>query len=79
MELTAIRELPADPDTATIVMAIISMAHSLNIKTVAEGVETEEQWKILRLLMCDMVQGYYYCRPLPAAEIERFPDFLAGK
>jgi EAL domain-containing protein (putative c-di-GMP-specific phosphodiesterase class I) len=48
------------------------MAHTLNLKTIAEGVETEEQWKILRLLRCDMAQGYYFSKPLPAEEIEKF-------
>ena len=57
-----------DPDSASIVMAIINMAHTLNLKTIAEGVETEEQWKFLRLLRCDMAQGYYLNRPVPAEE-----------
>lgn len=56
----------------TIVTAIINMAHTLNLRTIAEGIETEEQWKILRLLKCDMGQGFYFSKPLPAEEIERF-------
>ena len=48
-----------DPDSASIVMAIINMAHTLNLKTIAEGIETEEQWNFLRLLRCDMGQGFY--------------------
>jgi EAL domain-containing protein (putative c-di-GMP-specific phosphodiesterase class I) len=51
-------------------MAIISMAHNLGLKTIAEGVETKEQRQILRLLRCDIIQGFYYSRPLPAADIE---------
>ena len=72
IDISFIREIATDPDTASIVTAIIAMAHTLNLKTIAEGVETEEQWKILRLLRCDMGQGYYISKPLPAEEVERF-------
>ena len=46
------------------------MADSLGLKTIAEGVETKEQREILRLLRCDIIQGFYYSRPLPATDIE---------
>ena len=49
IDISFIREIANDPDTASIVTAIIGMAHTMNLKTIAEGVETEEQWKILRL------------------------------
>jgi EAL domain-containing protein (putative c-di-GMP-specific phosphodiesterase class I) len=49
----------------TLVSTMISLAHSLKLKVVAEGVETEEQAKILRLLRCDEMQGYLYSKPLP--------------
>jgi diguanylate cyclase (GGDEF)-like protein/PAS domain S-box-containing protein len=52
--------------TGTIVHAIISMAHSLGLEVVAEGVETREQWNYLRELQCDIVQGYLFSQPLPA-------------
>jgi len=71
IDMSFIREVVEDPDSANIVSAICDMARSLNLRTIAEGVETEAQWKILRLLRCDMGQGYYFCRPLPADEIER--------
>jgi EAL domain-containing protein (putative c-di-GMP-specific phosphodiesterase class I) len=71
IDISFIREIATDPDTASIVTAIIGMAHTLNIKTIAEGVETEEQWKILRLLRCDVIQGFYLSKPLPAEEIEK--------
>jgi diguanylate cyclase (GGDEF)-like protein len=71
IDISFIREIATDPDTASIVTAIIAMAHTLNLKTIAEGIETEEQWKILRLLRCDMGQGYFFSRPLPAEEAER--------
>ena len=48
-----------------------SLAHSLDLKVVAEGVETEEQAKLLRLLRCDMLQGYLLGRPVPIEEFER--------
>jgi len=53
------------------VSAIISMAHELGIKTIAEGVEDKEQLKILRLLRCDMVQGYLLSLPLLPEELEK--------
>lgn len=65
------RETATDPDSASLMTAIIAVAHALNIKTIAEGVETEEQWKVLRLLRCDMAQGFYLSRPVPAEEIEK--------
>jgi diguanylate cyclase (GGDEF)-like protein/PAS domain S-box-containing protein len=70
IDISFIRDIATDPDTAAIVTAIIGMAHTLNLKTIAEGVETEEQWKFLRLLRCDIAQGFYFCRPLPAQEVE---------
>ncbi len=68
IDISFIREITTDPDTASIVTAIIAMAHALNLKTIAEGIETEEQWKFLRLLRSDMGQGYYISKPLPAED-----------
>jgi len=65
-----VKDVAVDPDTTSLVTAIISMAHSLNLKTIAEGIETEEQWKILRLLKCDMGQGYYFSKAVSAQEFE---------
>ena len=59
-------------DIREIVSAIIKYAHKLKIKVIAEGVETERQLKVLRRLKCDMVQGYYYSKPLLPDEFERF-------
>jgi EAL domain-containing protein (putative c-di-GMP-specific phosphodiesterase class I) len=53
-----------------IASSIISLAHGLNFSVIAEGVETEEQQKLLRLLRCDEMQGFLYSRPLPDDKIE---------
>jgi diguanylate cyclase (GGDEF)-like protein/PAS domain S-box-containing protein len=58
-----------DPNTMTMVSTIISLAHALTLKVVAEGVETEEQAKILRLLKCDEMQGFLVSRPVPEQEL----------
>ncbi len=62
----------SEPDTMTLVSTIISLAHSLRMSVVAEGVDAEEQAKILRLLKCDELQGYLYCRPIPFDELLGF-------
>ena len=54
----------------SIVTAIILMAHALGLKTIAEGVETKEQLDFLKEKNCDMYQGYYCSKPLPAEELE---------
>jgi diguanylate cyclase (GGDEF)-like protein/PAS domain S-box-containing protein len=53
------------PDTMTLVSTIISLAHSLKLKVVAEGVDAEDQAKMLQLLRCDEMQGYLFSRPVP--------------
>ena len=67
-----IRDMADDPNDAAIVRAIIQMARSLNLKTIAEGVEDERQLSLLRLQHCDEIQGYYFARPLPADEFARY-------
>ena len=64
-----IKELPASHNDASITTAIITLAHSLNIKVVAEGVETAKQLQFLIDHDCDMVQGYYFSQPVTEADI----------
>jgi diguanylate cyclase (GGDEF)-like protein len=63
-----IQDITRDPDSATITAAIISMAHTLNLRVIAEAVETEEQLAILRSCKCDEIQGFLFSRPVPAEE-----------
>jgi diguanylate cyclase (GGDEF)-like protein/PAS domain S-box-containing protein len=67
-----VRDLGTDPDDAAIVRAVIQMAHSLSLKTIAEGVETAEMAACLRDFGCDEAQGYHFARPMPAKELEIF-------
>ncbi len=66
-----VRDVPGDPEDALIVGAIINMAHSLGLTTIAEGVETAEQQQFLKDKGCDEIQGYLFSRPLPPQELER--------
>lgn len=73
-----------DPQQMSIVTAIISLAHSIDLKVIAEGVETTTQAQLLRLLRCDQVQGYLMARPQPAEDVvklvqHRFEVPKAGK
>jgi diguanylate cyclase (GGDEF)-like protein/PAS domain S-box-containing protein len=68
-----VRDIPKDEDDAAIASTIITMAHSLGLRVVAEGVETVEQLKFMREHGCDALQGYYLSKPLPP---EQFADFL---
>jgi diguanylate cyclase (GGDEF)-like protein/PAS domain S-box-containing protein len=67
-----VRDIISDPDDKAIVTAIINMASSLGMQTIAEGVETAGQLAFLRLQGCDEVQGYYFSKPLPAEQFEQF-------
>jgi diguanylate cyclase len=58
-----------DPSVMTLVSTMITLGHSLNIKVIAEGVESEDQARILRLLRCDQMQGYLISKPLPYGEM----------
>ncbi|MFE6168063.1 EAL domain-containing protein [Viridibacillus arvi] len=62
-------------DKQAVVDAIIQMAHRLHMKVIAEGVEQREQVQLLRKMGCDMIQGYYYSKPLPLDEFTEFLEF----
>lgn len=64
-----INDITVDPADRALVNAAIAMAHSLDLKVVAEGVETEEQWEHLVTQGCDMAQGYLFSKPVSAEEI----------
>ena len=69
IDRTFIRDIPESANDLAIVESIVVMGHTLGLKIVAEGVENASQAKSLTAMGCDMIQGYYYARPLPA---ERF-------
>jgi diguanylate cyclase (GGDEF)-like protein/PAS domain S-box-containing protein len=60
-----------DPESTAIIRAVVALAGSLGMKTVAEGVSTEEQLRIVRALGCDRIQGYIYSKPVAAASVRR--------
>jgi EAL domain-containing protein (putative c-di-GMP-specific phosphodiesterase class I) len=70
-------ELTAGPDGLALVSTIISLAHSLKLNVVAEGVETQEQSRLLRLLDCDEMQGFLFSRPIPRELFES--KYLAAR
>jgi EAL domain-containing protein (putative c-di-GMP-specific phosphodiesterase class I) len=63
-----ISDVATNPDDSAITAAIISMAKSLRLKVIAEGVENEAQMSFLRGKQCDEIQGYYFSKPLTPAE-----------
>ena len=67
-----IQDIATNSDDREITRAIIAMGQNLGLKVLAEGVETEEQVELLRSSGCDYIQGYYYGRPLPAAQLVPF-------
>ncbi len=69
-----VRDVTTDPDDTAICVAVIGLAHALKLRVVAEGVETEGQLNTLRLKGCDEIQGYYFSKPVAAAQ---FASLLA--
>ena len=63
-----VRDIPRDEDDVAITVAIINLATSLNLRVIAEGVETQEQADFLQTHKCDFLQGYHISRPLPPAD-----------
>ena len=70
MDQSFVRDLPHDGDAVVIAEAIATLGRALGLRVVAEGVETEAQARFLRGTWCEEAQGYHYCRPLPAHELE---------
>ena len=71
IDRTFVSDLPFDRGDSAIVSAVIALGHAMDLRIVAEGVETAAQAAVVRRLGCDEMQGYYFSRPLPAADIER--------
>jgi EAL domain-containing protein (putative c-di-GMP-specific phosphodiesterase class I) len=69
-----VRDITTDSDDAAIVGAIVSMAHNMELKVIAEGVETEEQLEFLRKLHCDEIQGFLFSPPVPHQEASELLD-----
>jgi EAL domain-containing protein (putative c-di-GMP-specific phosphodiesterase class I) len=65
-----VRDIGTDPNDEAIIRAIIAMTHSLKLNVVAEGVEREDQYRVLRDLECDEYQGFFFSKALPPAEFE---------
>jgi len=77
IEQSFVRDISTDPEDKAIVGAIINMAKSLGLQTIAEGVETVGQLAFLRQQGCDEIQRYFYCRPVPADQFEAFARSIA--
>jgi len=69
-----VRDITTNSDDAAIASAIITLAHSMELEVVAEGVETLDQLDFLHQQGCDVIQGYLCCRPIPFDEINAFED-----
>jgi len=76
IDLSFVSEMVTDPDAAAIVLCTVQLARALRLRTVAEGAEDAETWAALRHAGCDLAQGYFLSRPLPAAQ---FDAWLAAR
>lgn len=67
-----VEDITSDPSVRTLIKAAVAMAHGLNLEVVAEGVETQEQLAYLKEIGCNYAQGYYFSRPIPFNEMEKY-------
>lgn len=74
LDRSFIQHIASIPEDETIVRSTILLAHELKLTTVAEGIEEDSAWQVLKQLGCDTVQGYYFSRPLAAAQFEEWLD-----
>lgn len=65
-----VKDIMGNENDGAIARAVIAMAHSMNLKVIAEGVETREQYEFLAAYNCDVVQGYLISKPVPVSEFE---------
>ncbi|CAH0242835.1 Cyclic di-GMP phosphodiesterase Gmr [Massilia sp. Bi118] len=72
IDIAFVRDITTNPDDAAIALAIISMAHSLHMQVIAEGVESRAQMALLRRHFCDEIQGFHFSRALPPVELGAF-------
>jgi len=72
VDRTFVKDIPGDADDTAITIAVIAMAHGLNLQVIAEGVETVEQLDFLKSHRCEEVQGFLFSKPLPADQITGF-------
>lgn len=76
LDMEFIRSIGKNPKIESVLRTIISMAHELGIKVIAEGAETNEQVNFLKSVSCDFIQGYYYSKPVPQDVFENMLDEL---
>jgi EAL domain-containing protein (putative c-di-GMP-specific phosphodiesterase class I) len=69
IDRTFVREVHADQQAGSMVQAVIQLAEGLGMTSLAEGVETQDEWHFLAERGCELGQGYFFCRPAPAADI----------
>ena len=79
IDMQFIRSMDNNPKVKDIIKMIINLSKMLNATTVAEGVETKEQYLFLKENGCDVIQGYYFSKPLPFEEFEQLIKKEAGK
>ncbi|MDV6377035.1 sensor domain-containing phosphodiesterase [Sporosarcina sp. GW1-11] len=79
IDMAFIKQIEYDDKSRAIVLAIIQLGKMLNIRTVAEGVETKEQWDILKGTGCNELQGFYFSKPLAEDELNEMLDHFKGR